>query len=77
MKVKRGNRITDERNTGAGDIQTHCGFKEPADWFQNRCDCGGGGAALINRKCDAFFAKRNMEWFARPFGQGDYYPKAR
>ncbi len=52
--MKNGNKITDERDPGAGDIQTHCGFREPLQPF--------GSFAVISHKCDRFMAARNMVW---------------
>jgi hypothetical protein len=47
-------------------IQTHCGFVAV-----DNAGRGGGGIMLyeIERKCDAFFAARNMAWST---GMQDY-----
>jgi hypothetical protein len=65
--MRKANRITEtvtaSRDIGAGDIQTHCGFKEPMRVF--------GSFAAVNRHCDEFMLKRDMIWVA---GVSDYLP---
>jgi hypothetical protein len=66
MKPRYITVIPDHRDGTIGDIQTHCGFKEPLDPMH-------GWGTSVNKACDEFMlSEYGMEWVSRSFGQGDY-----